>query len=127
MVQCVEKINMSTFWEKTLPLLYKKGLSQADISRIVDRPRSTVSNWIKRDTEPSASESVAIAKELGVSVEFLTDAEANKYEGMSELKSMMHKWIDDLSEEELQDLDRFLDLIEAGAVVTSLRNKKGGE
>ena len=68
-----------------------------------------------------------MAQELGVSVEYLVTGKEPRYEGMSELRAMMYQWIDDLSEEELQDLDRFLDLIEAGAVVTSLRNKKTGE
>jgi len=66
---------MSKFWDTTQPLLNEAEISQADLSRIVGRPKSTISNWINRDTEPSASEAVKIAKALGTTVESLIEGE----------------------------------------------------
>ena len=68
---------MSDFWDKTRPLLIEAGITQADLSRIVNRPKSTISNWYNRDTEPSASESVKIATALNTTVEALVTGETS--------------------------------------------------
>jgi len=68
---------MSTFWETTLPILQKQGISQADVARIVERPPNTISNWIRRNTEPSASEALKLARHLNTTVEQLVTGETS--------------------------------------------------
>jgi transcriptional regulator with XRE-family HTH domain len=43
----------------------------ADISRITGIPRSTISNWIRRGTYPSADCAEKIAEAIGVTVSWL--------------------------------------------------------
>lgn len=47
------------------------GLRMADIARLTEIPRSTISNWIRWNRYPAVDDAERIANILGVSVEWL--------------------------------------------------------
>lgn len=59
------------FIENLQSALREKKLAQKDLAKMLQTGTSTVSNWIKRGTIPSADTAVKIAQFLGVSVEWL--------------------------------------------------------
>lgn len=117
---------MNSFWNRVLPLMSKRNISQVDIGNHVGKPKATVNSWIKRGVIPDGEITLAISELLNVSVAYLIKGESEESEP-SDRRRKLHRWIDNLTEEELEDLDRYLDLLESGAIVTSLRNKKAGE
>lgn len=62
---------MSEFWKNALLLMEERRLRQVDIARGVGVSKTTVFNWINRDTLPQADDAVRIADLLGVSVRYL--------------------------------------------------------
>ncbi|MDY4611497.1 MAG: helix-turn-helix transcriptional regulator [Sphaerochaetaceae bacterium] len=61
---------MNDFWKRVTSML-TSDLRMTDISRITGIPRSTISNWIRRGTYPSADCAEKIADVIGVTVSWL--------------------------------------------------------
>ncbi len=61
---------MKDFWKRVESLL-TQDLNKAWLSKEINVPPSTFSNWITRDFDPKLSKAQAIADALGVSVEYL--------------------------------------------------------
>ena len=62
---------MSTFWTMALSIMDEKGLRQVDLAKAVNKSKTTVFNWLHRDTLPQADDAVKIAELLGVTVRYL--------------------------------------------------------
>lgn len=62
---------MSIFWDKALGLMKNQKLRQADMARALGVSKTTVFNWINRDTLPQVDNALKIADALGVSVRYL--------------------------------------------------------
>lgn len=62
---------MSMFWNTALSLMDTKHLRQVDVARALKKSKTTVYNWITRDTLPQADDALAVADLLGVSVRYL--------------------------------------------------------
>ncbi|MDY4610751.1 MAG: helix-turn-helix transcriptional regulator [Sphaerochaetaceae bacterium] len=59
------------FWQRVYVALETTGLRMADIARLTEIPRSTISNWIRWNRYPAVDDAERIANILGVSVEWL--------------------------------------------------------
>ena len=62
---------MSIFWDQALSLMEEQKFRQADVARALGVSRTTVFNWISRDTLPQVDNALKIADFLGVSVRYL--------------------------------------------------------
>ena len=62
---------MSLFWDQATDIMDKKKLRQADIARALGVSKTTVFNWINRDTLPQVDKALKLADALGASVRFL--------------------------------------------------------
>ena len=54
------------------------GLRQVDLSRKLSKSKTTICNWINRDTIPQADDALKIADLLGVSVRYLVTGEDDR-------------------------------------------------
>lgn len=61
------------FWERLDWLIKEKGLTRKDLSIQIGLGVSAVSVWKTRSTYPGADVAVAVARVLGVSVEYLIE------------------------------------------------------
>lgn len=62
---------MSIFWNTVLSVLDEKGLNKSELHAGINKSKTTVYHWIKRDTLPQADDALLIADYLGVSVRYL--------------------------------------------------------
>lgn len=73
--------------------LKDNGLAQKDLAEMLQTGTSTISNWIKRGTIPSADIAIKIAQFLGVSVEWLVTGRDAVSETFSrEEVEVVRKW-----------------------------------
>ncbi len=63
--------------QRIFEIMFKKGLSQKELSQYTKIPTSTISTWKKRNTAPDADYIPLIAEFLGVSIEYLFTGEEN--------------------------------------------------
>ena len=99
---------MSLFWETTKKIMYTKNISQADISRYLNKPLSTVNRWHNNDIIPSADFALQIADLLEVDIRYLItgksleseDREVREILSKPELKKTLDV-LKTLSEEDL--------------------------
>lgn len=61
--------------EKVDKLLKQRGANQADLARMLGVSPSRITNWIQGTGVPNAYQTLAIARMLGVSMEYLADQE----------------------------------------------------
>lgn len=54
-------------------ILKNKGVSQAHLSRELEKSANTINNWCRNETQPSLPEAAKLTKILGVSLEELLD------------------------------------------------------
>lgn len=63
-----------TFGEMLLKLMDEKGINQAELARRSGMSKQNITELVKgRSKEPSFSKAVAIARALGVSVEYMAN------------------------------------------------------
>lgn len=63
---------MDIFGRRVEEVLKMKGLTQENLSEMIDIPAATISRYITSKTIPRLEYSVKIAKSLGVSLDYLT-------------------------------------------------------
>ena len=63
------------FWKLLLQQLNSVSMSQAELCRRIDLPRSTFEDWKRTQSVPSGLVCHAIAEKIGVSVEYLLTGE----------------------------------------------------
>lgn len=62
---------MSLFWNQATDIMDKKKMRQADVARSLGVSKTTVFNWINRDTLPQVDKALKLADILGTSVHYL--------------------------------------------------------
>lgn len=66
---------MSNFSEKLKELMKIKGLNQSELSELCGVSQNSISRWLSGKAEPSISNTIAVARALGVTVADLTGEE----------------------------------------------------
>lgn len=66
---------MSDFWNNVKTLLRAKKITQSQLAEMAEIPYRTMTTQINKGTLPDAVQSVAIAKALGTTVEYLVTGE----------------------------------------------------
>ena len=93
---------MLAFWNNVKDELEYKLMSQKELAKATEISYNTLQSWMTKDRLPDASDSVRIAKVLGVSVEYLvTGVDNSKKRENAELDELIrdirHLSSDDLS------------------------------
>lgn len=63
------------FAEKLKMLLELKGMNQSELSKLCGISQTAISKWLLNKSEPSISNTIAVARALGVTVADLTGEE----------------------------------------------------
>lgn len=66
---------MKTFSEKLKVLMKLKDLNQSELSKLCGISQNSISRWLSGKAEPSISNTIAVARALGVTVADLTGEE----------------------------------------------------
>ena len=80
------------FWPQVNRLIKTKGINLETLAIACQVPLSTLNGWIKNDYFPSIVEGYKIARELGVSVEYLITGQKNpSKENLETVRSLLRK------------------------------------
>lgn len=99
---------MSVFNERLKELIKENGLSQAELGRITNIPRTTVADYINQKSTPKHDNLNKLAKALNADVEYLT--------GKSEIKKKDEEYIEYLVSN-YADLNEMINEIDGDDIV----------
>lgn len=99
---------MSVFNERLKELIKENGLSQAELGRITNIPRTTVADYINQKSTPKHDNLNKLAKALNVDVEYLI--------GKSEIKKKDEEYIEHLVSN-YADLNEMINEIDGDDIV----------
>ena len=106
------------FYEKYVALCNKAGKSPSAVAIEIGLAKPTVNRW-KNGSTPTDATSAKIAKYFGVSVGYLLGKEEKEYpvtengNGISKAKAELVKKVMQMSDAELQKLERLLQIVES--------------
>lgn len=87
-------MNEAGFWNNVKTLLRANKLTQSQLADLCGISYRLITSWINKDILPDAAQSVAIAKALGTTVEYLVTGEDIPPETMESHKDAVRQILD---------------------------------